>query len=108
MNPDNDEENVIDEGESVTLECGFDAEVVSCIWTHTEPINEGKVSDPEIVCSAGSDSSGESCQDESRVTYQVSDSKCGITISNTEPEDSGYWKLDGVGLTSSNSAVSIR
>ena len=40
MRPDNDEDNVIEDSKSVTLECSFDSRVESCTWTHNEPMNE--------------------------------------------------------------------
>ncbi len=42
MRPDNDEDNVIEDSKSVTLECTFDARVESCTWTHNEPMNENR------------------------------------------------------------------
>ncbi len=37
MRPDNDEENVIEDSKTVSLECSFDAEVSSCTIYHNEP-----------------------------------------------------------------------
>ena len=34
------EENVVDDGDTMTLSCNTDSKVLSCIWRHTDPISE--------------------------------------------------------------------
>lgn len=101
MNPDNDETNVIGESDSVTLECSFDGQPETCIWTHNEPMNAGQTITSDISCSSSKESSGQNCKDESRVQFTYSGNKCGIIISDTQPEDTGSWRLNAVGLSTS-------
>lgn len=54
----------------------------------------------DILCSGGTESQGLTCQDDTRVRYDTTDTQCAITISNTEPEDSGIWTLMGATLGS--------
>ena len=99
MDPDNDESSVVEEGDSLTLECSFDDDVYTCLWTHNEPMNEERGGDFDLTCSAGAGENGQSCESDGRVTYSFSGNKCGITISNSKPEDTGKWKLTGVGIS---------
>ena len=74
----------------------------SCIWTHYEPLNDGMSSkDPDILCTGSPGDSGRPCDTDSRISFQSTSTTCGITLSNTKPEDTGRWKLIAVGLTSS-------
>ena len=40
VSPETTEDSVVDEGDSVTIQCNFDDAVESCTWTHNEPMNE--------------------------------------------------------------------
>ena len=102
---DNDEDNVTPDGETATLECTFDDDPESCTWSHIEPMHEGKTNDADITCSAGKDQNGQNCQEDSRIQYSFSGSKCSIQISDSQPEDTGKWKIAAVGFDSSGGKV---
>jgi hypothetical protein len=57
--------------------------------------------DPDILCTGSPGDSGRPCDTDSRISFQSTSTTCGITLSNTKPEDTGRWKLIAVGLTSS-------
>ena len=98
------EENVVDDGDTMSLNCDTDSKVLSCIWRHTDPITEktqSSLADPSITCSGDKDSSGRQCQDDTRVTFRTSENTCAIDVSNTKPEDTGRWILTAVTLSNS-------
>ena len=109
MSPDNDEDNVVSEGDSLSLTCDLQQsgtdEVLSCIWTHSEPMNEDNPS-PDVTCTSGVETSGQVCREDTRIKYITSSTSCGIQIANTEPEDTGIWKLDIVKSVNGQSSVS--
>ena len=85
--PDTTEDSVVDEGDSVTIQCNFDDNVESCTWTHNEPMNENNQADSfDISCTGNEQLSGQSCNDDTRVQFQQSGTMCGITIQNSEVE----------------------
>lgn len=103
---DMDDENVVDDSDTMSLRCNTDQKVLSCVWRHTDPISEkeqGSSSDPTILCSGGIDSNGQTCQDDTRVTFRTSETSCAIDVSNTEPKDTGKWTLSAMTMTSSGS-----
>lgn len=127
MNPPNSEDDVIEEGASVTLECSFDSEpqvgivwrwftvsymfvnpdcsTQSCMWSHNEPMNgDNSAIDPDVSCSGSPGENGEYCEDDQRIQFQFSSGKCGIVIQTTKPEDTGVWRLSAVGRGTSGSA----
>jgi len=98
------EENVVDDGDTMTLSCNTDSKVLSCIWRHTDPISEkesGSKADPTILCAGSQDENGNQCKSESRITYRTTENQCAIDVSNTEPEDTGKWLLTAVTLSNS-------
>ena len=109
MNPDNNEDTVVEERDTVRLDCNFDSDVETCIWTHNEPMNDGRgsSSDWDIKCSGSASADGESCDMDTRVKYSFQGSKCGIEISNSEPEDTGKWRLNAIGLANSGSGTQV-
>jgi hypothetical protein len=108
MTPDSDELDTIEDGKTVTLQCNFDDDVESCVWVHNEPMNENKNQDTfDLKCTGSTDQSGQTCQMDTRIQYTFSTTSCGITISKTEPEDTGKWTLNGIGITSIG-AVQVR
>ncbi len=102
MTPDNTLEDVIEDANSVTLQCTFDDEIESCTWVHNEPMNENRNAQDmfDLKCTGSQGQSGDSCDSDTRVQFTFSSTSCGITISNTEPEDTGKWTLNGIGITS--------
>ena len=109
MNPDNNEDTVMEEGDTVRLDCNFDSNVETCIWTHNEPMNDGRgsSSDWDIKCSGSASTDGESCDMDTRVKYSFQGTKCGIEVSNSEPEDTGKWRLNAIGLANSGSGTQV-
>jgi hypothetical protein len=74
----------------------------SCIWTHYKPSNaKTNYNEPDILCTSGSTDSGRPCETDTRITFQPTPTSCGITVSNTNAEDTGKWRLIAVGLTTS-------
>ena len=100
-----DKENPVEERQSVSLTCNFDNAVESCIWLHDEPLNVGSnaAGQYDIKCSGSSSDNGQTCSADSRITYDFNGNSCGITIMTTEPEDTGKWRLNAAGLSSSGS-----
>ena len=70
----------------MTLQCNFDTDVDSCSWTHNEPMNEDNQDNNgfDISCTGVDQLSGQTCDDDTRITFQQSGSMCGITIQNSE------------------------
>lgn len=102
ISPDSTVDKVIDKNQAVKLSCSLDGTVQSCIWTHYKPINaKTNYNEPDILCTSGSTDSGRPCETDTRITFQPSPTSCGITVSNTNPEDTGKWRLIAVGLTAS-------
>ena len=93
-------DNVVDDGDRFTLSCDMTSQgnvlndhIEFCGWSHFEPLNEqqGKNYVPDIDCSYASASQGGNCQSDSRITGQVSQTTCSISVSNSKPEDTGTW-----------------
>lgn len=92
-------DNVVDDGDTMTLTCNADSKIAACIWRHTDPISEktqGSQANPTISCTGTPETAGKQCQSDSRLTYRNSDSMCSIDVSNTKPEDTGRWYLTAV------------
>ena len=99
------EENVVDDGDTMSMSCNTDSSVLTCIWRHTDPISEkteGSLANPTVLCTGDKDSSGRQCTSDSRVTFRTSENTCAIDVSNTKPEDTGRWILTAVTLSNSN------
>ena len=99
----NDKDDVVDQGDTMTLSCNTDDTVAACIWRHIDPISEkdqGYASAEAVLCTGTSESNGKQCQDESRVTFRGSINTCAIDVTNTKPEDTGRWTLTAVTLSS--------
>jgi len=104
--PETTEDSVVDEGDSVTIQCNFDDRVESCTWTHNEPMNENNQADSfDISCTGNEQLSGQSCNDDTRVQFQQSGTMCGITIQNSEPEDTGLWNLNAIGINPASGTI---
>lgn len=105
MTPSNTADMVVDKNQPVKLTCNFDSTVQSCIWSHYNPLNDGMggTAEPDIMCTGSSGDTGRPCVSDSRISFQSTTTQCGISLSNTKPEDTGRWKLVGVGLTTTGS-----
>ena len=100
--PDTDgEQTSVDDGDRFTLTCDMTSQgnnqndhIKFCGWTHFEPLNEQQGNNyvPDIECEYASTSQGSSnCNSDTRVSGQVNQQSCSITISNSKPEDTGTW-----------------
>ena len=66
---DMDDENVVDDGDTLTISCNSDSKVLSCIWRHIDPISykdDGPSSNNTIFCTGSIDNSGNTCQQDTR------------------------------------------
>ena len=102
--PESDDENSIDESSTFTLICEITGNddnnnnnIKSCSWEHYETMNENRGNNyaPDIQCNYAEGSSGNgNCQSDPRITGLATKSSCQITISNSEPEDTGDWNVE--------------
>ena len=105
--PGGNKENTVDDSSTFTLTCDIAGgnnnnnnnqdHIKSCAWEHYETTNEnrGNSYEPDIACNYAEGSNGGSnCQSDSRITGTASKTSCQITISNSEPEDTGDWSVD--------------
>lgn len=93
------------ENDLISISCPTSDDIESCIFTHTEPLNVGNTNSQQtqdIKCSASPDDSTKTCDAETRIRFDVDDRKCGITINNPKPEDTGKWNVMVVSVSNQN------
>ena len=103
---DMDDENVVDDGDTLTISCNSDSKVLSCIWRHIDPISykdDGPSSNNAIFCTGSIDNSGNTCQQDTRITFRNTEQSCSVDISNTKPEDTGDWYLTVMSIQNTGS-----
>jgi len=85
----------------VEITCNTDTAFNLCTFEHLHPMyenagnNGNQNEEHSITCNMagveGRGSKSESCQSDTRITMQATDTTCGIRISNPTPEDTGRW-----------------
>ena len=101
-----DDEHVVDDGDTLTISCNSDSKVLSCIWRHIDPISyedDGPQSNNAIFCTGSIDNSGNTCQQDTRITFRNTEQSCSIDVSNTKPEDTGDWYLTVMSIQNTGS-----
>lgn len=87
------------EGVALTIMCSTDKAYDVCVFQHTQPMdvgmsNQNANSDVGTKCvMSGQASNGQSCDDDSRISYVNSATQCGIRIGRSEPHDTGKWQI---------------
>lgn len=96
-----------DDNSPVQISCNFDQDVGTCTWTHKFPMNEGESGTAnDVTCLMTANDNGDTCDGahgDTRIRYQASTQSCGLTISNSKPEDTGYWRVLATGVPNANS-----
>lgn len=90
----------------IEITCTTDTAFNLCNFEHLPPLlaNNGnggsQYEEQSITCNMagveGHGSKSESCQSDTRITMQATDTTCGIRISNPTPEDTGHWFVNVV------------
>jgi len=95
-----DDDKVVGDGESFVLTCDLthDSQHIDhlklCRWEHFFPLNEhqGQSDIPDIECTcAPSGGSDCDCLSDSRINGTINDTSCSITVTNSNPNDTGIW-----------------
>jgi len=101
--PTSDDNNVVQDGQSFTLTCQFSGDhVFACRWFHYSPIidNPNENSDhylADCTFATGQNTNPGTADCQTRFTGSTSTSSCSITVSNTNNEDTGVWKMVAYG-----------
>ena len=99
-NPTTDEHDlVVDDGDSFTITCDMGNQgnqqdhIDSCRFEHYEPLTENRGTNypPDIECTYAESGSMTNCITEQRITGQVNQQSCSVTVSSSIPEDTGTW-----------------
>jgi len=97
------------EGVVLTINCNTDKAYDVCAFQHTQPMDVGmstQTANTDIgtkCVMSGQSSNGQSCPDDSRITYVNSATQCGIRIGRSEPIDTGKWQITVGEFTTSGS-----
>ena len=91
----NDKDQVVSDGDRFVLTCdGYGTQhdhIKYCGWAHFYPLNDHPDIDvPDIECQYESNSHSE-CPSDSRISGTVDQQTCSITVSNSNPNDTGTW-----------------
>jgi len=98
-----DEDQPLNEGDTLTLNCRVDQEWSICVWSHEiEDQTDSLGNDMKLVCTSQPTHNGDTCtniggSDElddaaRRIRAKTSQDSCGLTISRSEAIDGGTWK----------------
>jgi len=112
--PKTDPDNVVQEGQSFSLSCSFSGDhVKSCTWYHYSPTidNPNENSDHKLAdCtfSDGQNSNPGTSDCNNRFSGSTSASSCQLTVTNTNNEDSGVWKMVAFGASDNQASTPNR
>ncbi|XP_023330333.1 uncharacterized protein LOC111702790 isoform X2 [Eurytemora carolleeae] len=86
----------------ISVTCTTDTAPDSCVFQHAAPMDVGLVTSAggsaandqyNTKCTATLQTNGQTCPDDSRITYVMTSTSCGFRISKAEPDDTGRWIL---------------
>ena len=102
----------VDDRDDLTITCDSENEVLSCSFRHTDPISEyedGEINSDTIKCTGSKNENGETCQDDTRIKFRITQNSCGIDITDTTALDTGKWVVSALTETSNGGhSVSYR
>ena len=93
----------VDDRDDLTITCDSENEVLSCSFRHTDPISEyedGEINSDTIKCTGSKNENGETCQDDTRIKFRITQNSCGIDITDTTALDTGKWVISALTETS--------
>ena len=93
----------MDDRDDLTITCDSENEVLSCSFRHTDPISEyedGEINSDTIKCTGSKNENGETCQDDTRIKFRITQNSCGIDITDTTALDTGKWVISALTETS--------